>query len=182
MRVPPSPRSDSRLPPICNRHGQPDWSNRSRQPVRSPSSARRPTQRGSPVTSATSAHSPGRKCSSGRRVSKSTAPTPTHWERLFVLVETETICSSNLGQNPACGCPEPRWTDSLTLIFLAVRTLPNPRASSPLAAAAQLPYQRSFLPGAPFFASPCLADVAVSIHIRMAPARMLSYSGASSAT
>jgi hypothetical protein len=74
--VPSSPRSDSRLPPICNRHGQPGWSNRRRQPVRSPSSARRPTQPGSPVTSATSAHSPGRKYSRGRRISNSTAPTP----------------------------------------------------------------------------------------------------------
>src|SRR5262249_3884116 len=59
-----------------SRHGQPGWSNRRRQPVRSPSSARRPTEPGSPVTSATSAHSPERKYSRGRRASTSTALTP----------------------------------------------------------------------------------------------------------
>lgn len=64
-----SPRRHSRLLPTSNRHGLPARTILSRQPMRKPSSASRPTQLGSPCNSAMSAHSPGPSNSSGSKCS-----------------------------------------------------------------------------------------------------------------
>src|SRR5205085_12122254 len=55
-----SPRRLSRQSPTRSKHGLPGCTTWIRQPERTPSSAMRPTQRGSPETSWISAHSPDR--------------------------------------------------------------------------------------------------------------------------
>jgi hypothetical protein len=62
-------RRQSRQPPTLSRQGDPGWITCNRQPLRTPSSAIRPTQVESPQISATSAHSPGESNSTGRRQS-----------------------------------------------------------------------------------------------------------------
>src|SRR5262245_30486422 len=66
----------SRQPPTCNRHGRPVRTTCKRLPARMPSSAMRLTQPGSPVTSATSAHSPELNNSTGITTSECTMPGP----------------------------------------------------------------------------------------------------------